>query len=113
MHSYRPAFNDIKMLKTLLCSIVAMSTTLTGQCVLLTKGVYWDNLELSLLCYKRCRSSCLGNENLDEMKKQILVASSTMWEKTVSVIEPVLSGCSTVVYLDFVIDMEEVADNLR
>ena len=36
-----------------------------------------------------------------------------MWEKTVSAIEPMLDGHSTVVYLDFVKDVEEVADKLR
>ena len=36
-----------------------------------------------------------------------------MWEKTVSAIEAVLDGHQTVVYLDFVKDVEEVADKLR
>ena len=39
--------------------------------------------------------------------------SNTMWEKTISAIEPVLNGCSTVVYLDFVKDVEEVAEKLQ
>ena len=49
----------------------------------------------------------------EENKPQSTAASTTMWEKTVSAIEPVLDGHSTVVYLDFVKDVEEVADKLR
>ena len=133
MYSYRPAFNDMMQLKSLSCPIIAMSATLTGcqveklrqeylhndQCVVLTKGVHRDNLELSLLRYKRCKSSSMEIEILDEEsndeenKPQSTAASTTMWEKTVSAIEPVLDGHSTVVYLDFVKDVEEVADKLR
>lgn len=132
MHSYRPAFNDMKQLKNLPCSIIAMSATLTScqveklqqehlhndQCVVLIKGVHRDNLELSLLRYKRCKSSSMEIEILDEESDneennpQSAATSTTMWEKTVSAIEPVLDGHSTVVYLDFVKDVEEVANKL-
>ena len=80
MYSYRPAFNDMKQLKNLSCPIIAMSATLTGcqieklqheylhngQCVVLTKGVHRDNLELNVLRYKRCKSSNIEIEILDE-----------------------------------------------
>ena len=46
------------------------------------------------------------------MNSQSTTTSTTMWEKTIFVIEPVLDGYSTVVYMDFVKDVEEVADKL-
>ena len=89
------------------------------QCVVLTKGVHRDNLELNLLRYKRCKSSnteiwILGEESDDEENNPTSTATSTtMWEKTVSAIKPLLDGHSTVVYLDFIKDVEEVADKLQ
>lgn len=70
---------------------------------MLTKGVHRDNLELSLLCYKRCKSSSMKIEILDEESDEkennlkSTATSTTMWEKTVFAIEPVLDGHSTVV----------------
>ena len=89
MYSYRPAFNGMKQLKNLPCPIIAMSATLTGcqveklkqkylhndRCVVLTKGVHRDNVELNLLRYKRCKSSSIEIEILDEevmMRKRTL-----------------------------------------
>ena len=122
----------MKQLKHLPCPIIAMSATLTGcqveklkqkylhndRCVVLTKGVYRDNVELNLLRYKRCKSSSIEIEILDEesddeeKNSQSTTTSTTMWEKTISAIEPVLDGHSTVVYMDSVKDVEEVADKL-
>ena len=116
MYSYRPAFNDMKQLKNLSCPIIAMFATLTGcqikklqyeylhngQCVVLTKGVHKDNLELNVLRYKRCKSSNIEIEILDEESNdeennpQSTTTSTTMWEKTVCAIEPVLNGHSTI-----------------
>ena len=83
--------------------------------VTVTKGVHKDNLELSLLRYKRCKSQSVEIESLDAESddEESDATSNTMWEKTISAIEPVLNGCSTVVYLDFVKDVEEVAEKLR
>ena len=86
---------------------------------MLTKGVHRDNLELNLLRYKRCKSSSVEIEILDEesddeeKNSQSTTTSTTMWEKTISAIEPVLDRHSTVVYMDFVKDVEEVADKLQ
>lgn len=86
---------------------------------MLTKGIHRDNLELNLLCYKRCKSSnteieILDEESDDEENNTIsTVTSTTMLEKTVSAIEPLLDGHSTVVYLDSVKDVVEVADKLQ
>ena len=54
-------------------------------------------------------------ENLDEESddEENNLHSTATREKTISAIEPVLDGHSTVVYLDFVKDVEEVADKLR
>ena len=65
---YRPAFDKMMQLKELPCPIVAMSATLMNsqikvlqqnylhqECVLVTKGVYRDNLQLSIQRYKRCK----------------------------------------------------------
>ena len=86
----------MKQLKNLPCPIIAMSATLTGcqieklrqeylhndQCVVLTKGVHRDNLELNLLCYKRCKSSnteieILDEESDDEENNRTSTATST------------------------------------
>ena len=56
---------------------------------MLTKGVHRDNLELNLLCYKRCKSSSIETEILDkdsddeEKNSQSTTTSTTMWEKTI------------------------------
>ena len=90
------------------------------QCVVFTKGVYRDNLELSLLRYKRGKSRSMEPEIIvdeesddEESIPDSTSTSTTMWEKTVSAIEAVLDGHLMVVYLDFVKDVEEVADKLR
>ena len=103
-----PTFNGIKQLKNLPCPIIATSATLTtcqveklkqeylhnDQCVVLTKGVHRDNLELNLLCYKRCKSSSIESKILDEQSddeeknSQLITTSTTMWEKTISTWQP-------------------------
>ena len=82
--------------------------------------VYRDNLELSLLRYKRGKSRSMEPEIIideesddEESIPNSTSTSTTMWEKTVSAIEAVLDGHQTVVYLDFVKDVEEVADKLQ
>ena len=86
---------------------------------MLTKEVYRDSLELNLLRYKRCKLSSIEIEILDEESddeeniSQLTTTSTTMWEKTISASESVVDTHLTVVYMDCVKDVEEVADKLR
>ena len=127
--SYRPAFDKMMQLKELPCPIVAMSATLTNsqiktlqqnylhcECVVLTKGVYRDNLQLSIQRYMRCKQPSFDDEEDEDIETDSRcdsVKTMSMWGVAISNIEKLLEGHSTVVYLDFVKDVDEVTDILR
>ena len=138
MPSYRPAFDDMKQLCELSCPIVAMSATLTSvqvdtlkqefirsdRCLLITKGVHQQNLQLSIQCYK-CRKQhnfedgvVLNDDDSDKENEldssvsagsgSTMSAGTSMWVDSINKIKPLFKDHSTVLYLDFVKDVEEV-----
>ena len=129
MPSYRPAFNKMMQLKELPCPIVAMSATVTNlqikilqqnylhrECVVLTKGVHRDNLQLSIKRYKHCKQQSFEDEEDEDVETESSchsVNTMSMWGVAISNIQKLLEGHSTVVYLDFVRDVDEVTDILR
>ena len=131
--SYRPAFNDLKKLKDISCPIIAMSATLTrdqiallqngylssNDTVILKKAVYRSNLKLELQRYKRCKQhtydvNCSDDDD-DQSNDDIICIGSTssMWQDTVTKIKPSIEDRGSVVYLDFVKDVEEVSELLK
>ncbi|MCY3928217.1 MAG: helicase-related protein [Acidobacteria bacterium] len=134
MPTYRPAFDEMQQLKELSCPIVAMSATLTSsqidvlkqkyvrsdKCLVLTKGVHRDNLHLCLQRYRRCKlvhvEQLLDDE--DESDKENApecdpTTSTSMWVDSINKIESLFKDHSTVLYLDFARDVEEITDILR
>lgn len=140
MPDYRPAFDSMKQLKELGCPIVAMSATLTDRqiqrlkqdylrcpenCIILTAGVHRDNMEIVLHRYKRRKCLKLAEDDDeddddidsnegDEVSEQtrVVATSGSLWGDTISKIKPMIEKQSTVIYLDFVKDVVEVADTL-
>ena len=139
MPEYHLALDDMQQLKEMLCPIVCMPATLTtskidmlkqnfvrsDKCLVITNGVHQENLQLSLQRY-RCRrlahaEQFTGEEDDDDNESEkenepdsipnSLLAS--MWLDSVNKIEPLFKDNSTVLYLDFVRDVEEIADILR
>ena len=134
MPDYRPAFDDMQQLKEMPCPIVCMSATLTrsqvdilkqkylrsDKCLVFTKGVHRENLQLCLQRYRRCRLVSAeqfiedDNESDKENKPDCTPSSLTsMWLDSVYKIEPLFKDHSTVLYLDFVRDVEEITDSLK
>ena len=127
--SHRPAFDKMMQFKELPCPIVAMSATLTDsqikmfqqnflhrECVILTKGVHRDNLQLSIKRYKHCKQQSFDDEedeNVETDPSCHPVNTTSMWGATIDNIQNLLEGHSTVVYFDFVRDVDEVADILH
>ena len=131
--SYRPAFNYLKKLKDISCPIIAMSATLTrdqiallqngylniSDTVILKKAVYRSNLKLELQRYKRCKQhtynvNCSDDDD-DQSNDDIICIGSTssMWQDTLTKIKPSIEDQGSVVYLDFVKDVEEVSELLK
>jgi len=135
MPDYRPTIDGMKQLKKLMCPIVAMSATLTekqinelrqeylrdDKCVILTNSVSRNNLQVLLQRYRRRRCQPFAevrdnedcDDNDDENYEQIANHPSSMWEETVSKILPLMRDHSTVLYLDFVKDVEDVTDVIK
>jgi len=127
--SYRPAFDKLRQLQKLLCPIIAMSATLTADqiallkkdymcgedVVVLTKGVHRENVKLQVQRYKRRKQVYSTDEVIDSDDEEpvSLNATSSLWEAVLHKIKPMMESQSTVVYLDFVKDVEEVTDILR
>jgi len=139
MPDYRMAFDDMQQLKEMPCPIVCMSATLTesqiemlkqsyvrsDKCLVFTKGVHRENLQLSMQRYRCCRlghaESFSGEDsnNDDESDKENETECipksllTLMWLDSVNKLEPLFKDHSTVLYLDFVRDVEEITDILR
>ena len=116
-------------LKELPCPIVAMSATLMNsqikvlqqnylhqECAVLTKGVYHDNLQLSIQRYKRCKLQSFDDDEDEDAETDSRcdsVNTMSKWGVAINNIKKLLEGHSTVVYLDFVKDVDEVTDILH
>ena len=132
--SYRPAFDGIKRLRQLECKLLAMSATLTedqiqilqadflhsDNCVVLTEGVHWKNLVLHLRRYKRQKPLVLDDDaeidSVDDAERDnsdSLSIESSSWSRTAQDIVEVLDSNVTVVYLDFVSDVEQMTELLK
>jgi len=131
MPSYRPAFDDMKQLKELDCPILAMSATLTDtqiqilkegylqsdNCLIFTSGVHRDNVQICMQRYKRCKKLIFDDEYYEcedsEDDQQCNTASNlSLWGDTINKIKPLTVKHSTVLYLDFVRDVEEITEVL-
>ena len=131
MPDYRLAFDYMKQLHELPCPLVAMSATLTSsqvdrlkeeyvrgdQSIVLTKGVNRDNLQLRVQRYRRRKlhglEKCMVDEDGDKendsdptISASNDISVSSMWTETMSRISSLFEGHSTVLYLDFVKDVE-------
>ena len=131
VEDYRPAFNGMKQLRTLSCKRWAMSATLTSKqvkrlrenflhgenCVVITQGVHRDNLILQLKRYKRQRPLTLEDDDaaLDEHDGQSCSyePEQSSWLRTVLSIAGIAESHVTVVYLDFVRDIQQMTDLLK
>ena len=142
MPSYRPAFDDMRRLCELSCPIVAMSATLTSsqvdtlkqeyirndRCLVITKGIHRQNLQLRMQRYRRRKQHNLEegvvlvdddsdkeNESDSTISAGIdstFSAGTSMWVDSINKIKPLFEDHSTVLYLDFVKDAEEVTNIL-
>jgi len=136
MPDYRPCFDAMKQLKELGCPIIAMSATLTDKqicvlkqeylridkCVVLTSGVSRDNLQILLQRYRRQRCQAPDhdddedddddNDTTDETSSTALVNQS-MWGEAITRLKCTLKSQPTVLYLDFVRDVEDVTEFLN
>ena len=115
-----------------------MSATLTGNqvtllqerylrndnTVVLQRSVHRQNLKLKVQRYKRCKQVMYGQADIDddddeeeeEENSEDLIymgTTSSMWQSTVNQIRAIVEGQSSVVYLDFVKDVDEVSELLR
>ena len=132
--SYRPAFDDLRKLS---CPIIAMSATLIGNqvtllqerylrndnIVVLQRSVHRQNLKLKVQRYKRHKQVMHGQADIDdddddddEENSEDLIymgTTSSMWQSTVNQIRAIVEGQSSVVYLDFVKDVDEVSELLK
>ena len=86
--------------------------------VILKKAVYRSNLKLEFKRYKRCKqhtyeSNCSDDDDQSNDDVICIGSSSSMWQDTVMKIKPTLEGRGSVVYLDFVKDVEEVSELLK
>jgi len=138
MPDYRPAFDAMKQLKELSCPIIAMSATLTdkqicalkheylrsNKCVVLTRGVQRDNLQISFQRYQRRRCQTVDYDSDDDddddndkdasnENSSTAIANPSKWGETITKIKSMMKTQSTVLYLDFVRDVEDVTDFLR
>ena len=140
MPDYRPAFDAMKQLKQLNCPIIAMSATLTDRqisvlrkeylrndkCVVLTNGVHRDNLQISFQRYRRRRCQTFDDEVSDDdnddgsnveiarsSKADPMSVNPSLWGEAVAKIKCTMNGRSTVLYLDFVRDVEDVSEFLK
>ena len=134
MPTYRPAFDEMQQLKELSCPILTMSATLTcsqidilkqknvrsNNCLVLTKGVHRDNLHLCLQRYRRrklARVEQLLDDEDDSDKENLAnddpTTSTSMWIDSINKIESLFEDHSTVLYLDFAKDVEEITDILK
>ena len=128
--SYRPAFDSMERLQHLSCKLLAMSATLTSEqveflkkdflhgdnCVVITQGVHRDNLVLQLKRYKRQRQLALEADDttVDECDEAgcSYEPEQSSWLRTALSIADVTESQVTVVYLDFVRDVEQMTELL-
>jgi len=132
--SYRPAFDGIKRMKQLECKLLAMSATLTqdqvqilqadflhsSNCVVLTEGVHRNNLVLHLRRYKRQKPLVLDDDgeidamdDIEGVSSDPLSTESSSWSSTAQGIMGVLESNVSVVFLDFVSDVEQMTQLLN
>jgi len=140
MPSFRSAFDELKQLKQLSCSLLAMSATLTseqvdmlqthyirgGNCITIINSVNRDNLRLQLRRYKRQKMLQCSDDSEEHSEDEednmamgdastALVATShgakSLWAGTVLKLLPMIEGHCTVVYVDFVRDVERVVEH--
>jgi len=89
------------------------------KCVILTNSVSHNNLQVLLQRYQRHRcqpfAEACDDEDCDynDDENYNLSSSACMWEETVSKVLPLTRDQSTVLYLDFVKDVEDVTDVIK
>ena len=131
MPSYRPAFDGMQQLRELACPILAMSATLTAsqidvlkqkyvrsdQCLVITKGVQWENLRLSLQLYRRRKLISVeylldddDQSDKDSLPDRSLKSSTSLWADSITKTESQFEDNSTILYLDFAKDLEEITE---
>ena len=124
--NYRSALDKMVQFKDVPYLIIAMSATLTDsqikqkflhgerECVVLTKGVHHDNVQISIKRYKRCKQKSFDDEDDDTEESDRSchpINTSSMWGGTIENIQILLEGNSAVVYL-FARDVDEVTEIL-
>lgn len=122
MPSFRPAFDSLKKLQQLLCTLAAMSATLTSRqieilkdeimhgdkCCVLTEGVHRDNLLIRLSRYLRQKQLTVEetDEAMDENEvgddsacsdEVFTSGNASQWSRTVQTIEKSLTNSSTII----------------
>jgi len=135
MPFFRPAFDSLKKLQQLPCTLAAMSATLTSRqieilkddfmhgdtCCVLTEGVHRDNLLIRLRRYWRQKLSTVEDAMDDNEVDHDSVCSNkvstsgfvSQWSRTVQTIEKSLTDPLTIIDLDFVRDVEQIVSILQ
>ena len=90
----------------------------SSNTVTLKKLVHRGNLKLQLPRYKRCKQHIyeVNSDDDDQLSDDDVIcvgSSSFMWQDTVMKIKPNIGDCGSVVYLNFVRDVEEVSELLK
>jgi len=90
----------------------------SSNTVTLKKPVHRGNLKLQLQRYKRCKQHIyeVNSDDDDQLIDDDIIcvgSSSSMWQDTVMKIKPNIGDCGSVVYLNFVRDVEEVSELLK
>ena len=82
--------------------------------MILTKAVHRENLKLQVQRYKRRKQIYNTDEAIDSEDDEpgSMTATSSLWEAAMYKLKPIMESQSTVVYLDFVKDVEEVTEIL-
>ena len=134
MPSYRPAFDSMKRFRLIPCKLLAMSATLTtdqiqllkedflhsDNCIVITEGVHRKNLVLKLKRYKRQKQFVNDmdaetniTDDVETDTSDVLSNESSSWRRTAQEITEITDSEVTVVYLDFVRDVEQMTDLLN
>ena len=136
MPSYQPAFDSMKKFQQIPYKILAMSATLmtdqiqllkrdflhSDNCVVITEGVHQKNLVLKLKRYRRQKQfvndmdaetdAVDGVDDVETDNGDALSTETSSWTRTAQEITDIVDSEVTVVYLDFVRDVEQMTNFL-
>ena len=140
MPSFRPAFDSLRKLQEIDCSLLAMSATLTNEqieklkseflhsekCVTFTQGVHRDNLKFHLRkyqykrqkkvyedCYDSSNDNDDGYDNDTDDETNDKTTETSPWYSAVDKIKNLTEDRPVIVYLDYVRDVEQVVEVLH